>query len=584
MKLEKPSLPSSSLLCAVPRSLSETRSPYRVVPRRVKVSSSTLANSKLVTLRSCAAKLHVYNSMAASDQRRSRHHDESPSNPNKRKKTSQKPEKNLLINLHSCTKSKDLEAALALYDEAITSGDVRLGQQHFQSLLYLCSASISDPDLETLAIYRGFQIYDRMVSSGISPNESTVTAVARLAAAKGDGDFAFKLVLDIVAGGVSVPRLRTVAPALLCFCERLEARQAYEVEEYMDALGIVLEEVEISALLKVSIGTEQANKFYKYLHKLRENVGCVSEETSKIIEEWFREKASEVRGKVSDIELLRAAVLKNGGGWHGLGWVGEGKWIVKKGNVSPAGKCLSCGEHLACVDANEVETEKFVNSLVALAMERKAKMNSCEPTADFSEFQEWLEKHGDYEAILDGANIGLYQQNFADGGFSLPQLEAVVNELYKKSGNKKWPLILLHKKRVDALLGNPNHRELVEEWINNNVLYTTPPGSNDDWYWLYATAKLKCLLVTNDEMRDHIFELLSTSFFQKWKERHQVRYTYVKGCLKLEMPPPFSVVIQESEKGSWHVPITCQNIEESVRNWICIRRESLYIHSREKIQ
>lgn len=65
-------------------------------------------------------------------------------------------------------------------------------------------------------------------------------------------------------------------------------------------------------------------------------------------------------------------------------------------------------------------------------------------------------------------------------------------------------------------------------------------------YWLYAAAKLKCLLVTNDEMRDHIFELLSNSFFQKWKERHQVRFTFVKGCLKLEMPPPFSVVIQVS--------------------------------------
>lgn len=41
-------------------------------------------------------------------------------------------------------------------------------------------------------------------------------------------------------------------------------------------------------------------------------------------------------------------------------------------------------------------------------------------------------------------------------------------------------------------------------------------------YWLYATVKLKCLLVTNDEMRDHIFELLGSSFFLKWKERHQV--------------------------------------------------------------
>lgn len=33
-----------------------------------------------------------------------------------------------------------------------------------------------------------------------------------------------------------------------------------------------------------------------------------------------------------------------------------------------------------------------------------------------------MEKHSEYEAIIDGANVGLYQQNFADGGFSLSQV------------------------------------------------------------------------------------------------------------------------------------------------------------------
>lgn len=41
-------------------------------------------------------------------------------------------------------------------------------------------------------------------------------------------------------------------------------------------------------------------------------------------------------------------------------------------------------------------------------------------------------------------------------------------------------------------------------------------------YWLYAAIKFKCLLVTNDEMRDHIFQLLGNDFFPRWKERHQV--------------------------------------------------------------
>ncbi|ESQ50867.1 hypothetical protein EUTSA_v10022627mg [Eutrema salsugineum] len=517
--------------------------------------------------------------MAASDQRRSRQEEGSPSKPNKKKKANRNPETNLLFNLNSCSKSKDLSAALALYDAALVSNDVSLSQQHFQTLLYLCSASISDPSLQSLAIDRGYQIFDRMVSSGISPNEASVTSVARLAAAKGDGDYAFKIVKDFVsAGGTSIPRLRTYAPALLCFCEKLEAEKGYEVEEHMDAAGIELEEAEISALLKVSCATSREDKVYRYLHKLRESVGYVCEETLKVIEEWFcGEKAGEFgdNGIGSDAGMLREAILKNGGGWHGHGWIGEGKWIVKKGNVSSTGRCLSCSEQLACVDTNEVETQKFVDSLVSLAMERKSKMNSCETKGDFSEFQDWLEKHGGYEAIVDGANIGLYQQNFADGGFSLPQIEAVVKELYHKSGNNKWPLILLHKKRVKTLLENLTHRNLVEEWINNGVLYATPPGSNDDWYWLYAAAKLKCLLVTNDEMRDHIFELLGNSFFQKWKERHQVRYTFSKGNLKLEMPSSFSVVIQESEKGSWHIPVSCQNIEESSRTWICIRRKSV---------
>ena len=42
-------------------------------------------------------------------------------------------------------------------------------------------------------------------------------------------------------------------------------------------------------------------------------------------------------------------------------------------------------------------------------------------------------------------------------------------------------------------------------------------------YWLYAAVRFKCMLVTNDEMRDHLFQLLGNDYFPKWKERHQVR-------------------------------------------------------------
>ncbi|KAM3269288.1 hypothetical protein P3S67_030170 [Capsicum chacoense] len=43
---------------------------------------------------------------------------------------------------------------------------------------------------------------------------------------------------------------------------------------------------------------------------------------------------------------------------------------------------------------------------------------------------------------------------------------------------------------------------------------------------LYASIKFRYLLVTNDEMRDHLFQLLGNDFFPKWKERHQVHFSY----------------------------------------------------------
>ena len=84
----------------------------------------------------------------------------------------------------------------------------------------------------------------------------------------------------------------------------------------------------------------------------------------------------------------------------------------------------------------------------------------------------------------------------------IEQLDAVVKDLYNQS-RKKWPLIIMHNKRIRALLQNPSTRELIQEWIEKDVLYTTPQGSNDDWYrlpelvllcvWLSLSLK-DCLL------------------------------------------------------------------------------------------
>ena len=47
---------------------------------------------------------------------------------------------------------------------------------------------------------------------------------------------------------------------------------------------------------------------------------------------------------------------------------------------------------------------------------------------------------------------------------------------------------------------------------------------NDDWFWLHMSVVLGAKLMTNDEMRDHTFQMLSPRWFERWKERNQIRF------------------------------------------------------------
>lgn len=54
-----------------------------------------------------------------------------------------------------------------------------------------------------------------------------------------------------------------------------------------------------------------------------------------------------------------------------------------------------------------------------------------------------------------------------------------MKEVHSKT--QRWPLVVLHKKRVRSLLEDASKRDLIDEWMDQGVLYGTPYGSNDDW-------------------------------------------------------------------------------------------------------
>ncbi|CAI9100351.1 OLC1v1037331C1 [Oldenlandia corymbosa var. corymbosa] len=421
-------------------------------------------------------------------------------------------------------------------------------------------------DIKNYALKRGFEIYENMLLEKVPMNEATFTSVARMAMSQGDGDMAFEIVKQMKELGIT-PRLRSYGPALSVFCDSGDVEKAFLVEQHMLEQSISPEEPELEALLRVSVEAGRSDKVYYLLHKLRTNVRQVTPSTADVIEKWFRSNvASKVGKKKWSQKMITEAITNGGGGWHGQGWLGMGKWSVSRTSVGSDGFCRCCGEKLATIDLDPAETENFAKSVASLALQR-------EKTSHFEKFQKWLDYYGPFEAIVDAANIGLYSQR----SFKPSKVNAVVNGIRQMLPSKRWPLIILHNRRIngDQKMNEPVNKAIIERWRNADALYATPTGSNDDWYWLYAAIKFKCLIVTNDEMRDHLFQLLGKDFFPKWKERHQVRFSFAETGPVFHMPPPCSVVIQESEKGHWHVPIESEDSEfqsYGERTWLCITR------------
>ncbi|XP_021723629.1 proteinaceous RNase P 1, chloroplastic/mitochondrial-like isoform X3 [Chenopodium quinoa] len=532
--------------------------------------------------------------------------------------------------LDMCSKRGDVLGAISLYDSAVKQG-IKMGQYHYTVLLYLCSSAamgvvrpaksgsgsrsldavpsqkldgtndsgeeedddiddeardrkdqtqklevneirVSD-DVRKFARKKGFEIYERMCLDKVQMNEAALTSVARMAMGVGDGDKAFDMVKEMISIGIT-PKLRSYGPALSVFTSNGDIEKAFAVEKHMLENGVYPEEPELEALLRVSIEAGKADRVYYVLHKLRTVVRYVSPSTADLIEKWFNSKqASRIGKRKWDHDMITQTMENVGGGWHGKGWLGRGKWSVSRTSIGVDGLCRCCGEKLALIDLDPDETERFAESVAAIAAKR-------EKHSSFQNFQRWLDYYGPFEAVVDAANVGLFsQRNFQPG-----KVNAIVNGLRQMLPSRKWPLIVLHNRRVTgSKLDKPMNKEYVEKWKNADALYATPTGSNDDWYWLYAAIKFKCLLVTNDEMRDHTFQLLGNDFFPKWKERHQVRFSFSEIGPIFHMPPPCSVVIQESGSGHWHIPIASEHQYEEDRTWLCATRPNSHIGSQSHI-
>jgi pentatricopeptide repeat protein len=113
--------------------------------------------------------------------------------------------------------------------------------------------------------------------------------------------------------------------------------------------------------------------------------------------------------------------------------------------------------------------------------------------------------------IIDGANVGYYQQNYAGAPKHVDYLQIDSMVRYLQGMNKNI-ILILHCRHLSPNLIPKDVCDVIERWKKCNILYVTPAGCNDDWFWLYGAVLLRCDVVTNDEMRDHHFRMLSPRF------------------------------------------------------------------------
>jgi hypothetical protein len=176
-------------------------------------------------------------------------------------------------------------------------------------------------------------------------------------------------------------------------------------------------------------------------------------------------------------------------------------------------------------------------------------------------FKKYLTTRETIDVIIDGANVGYADQNFAGAAKHVDyrQIDWVVQHFVEQ---KKSVLLILHARHFSSGLMPKSMEHLKKSWLDSGVLYITPPGMNDDWFWLEAALDSNALVVTNDEMRDHFFQMLAPRSFLRWKERHLVKFDFGTWegrssgrHVDLHYPPVYSRRIQQVEKCGLAVPL-----------------------------
>lgn len=522
-------------------------------------------------------------------------------------------------------KDNDLESAMKVYDEAVRD-DIRLEAQSFYNLLNLCdglerSVHVGTPkgstadnggnkspppstpsesstiDNATRQEY-AFRIMDHMKKLDLPLNETAYTAVVKVLVRNQEFEKAEEILNEAESVQQCKPKLRLYASLLVAYCENRQMIDALKCWNRISKQKLELTEKELLALIRCASATGDVPVLERVLSDLAESIAVPSKDTVSAILQWFESPHAMFhedpirvpkQADVDEVKTLLHKITKDevepppsmGPVQTKNGWTSSASITVDpKSGILQHG-CLADAKLLP-VPLSERAWEEMLTMNETIVLEGKVEGHKSvfqggkkgQIRTDFDPekrkiqwgaFTDFLKTIDSIDIVIDAANVGYYKQNFAasPNHVEYEQLDQVARKL--EAMGKKI-LLVLHQRHFSPKLMPSCFKPLQEDWEKRGILYKTPAGMNDDWFWLHAALKYRAQVLTNDEMRDHHFQMLAPRTFLRWKERNQVHFFFGEmgvengessehkpggRDINFEFPKPYSRRIQrlEDEKG-----------------------------------
>jgi len=392
-----------------------------------------------------------------------------------------------------------------------------------------------------------------MVAAGHIPVEATFTILIRACVADNALDAAEIVLLSAKRRSLS-PKLRTYSPLLLARCGHGELSKALALGTECMKVSVTLGEVEHCALV---------------LCRGRGLRGDVGFEQGAIVDP----RADALLDTMADDCHLPSRAAWDAAETY-LGALGPAWSMRRDAKVSAMGTCSACSTRLRSVDLVPTGRALLLQEIEGLvpravipcidAMLAGARADDFAPrrAAQWVTYTQWLKNRDvPYDCVIDGANVGFHNgsRGSRSGHVDFLQIDSVVRHCVDLG---RRCLVILHMRHLADHLP-VSARPVVHAWRRAKILYSCGQRNNDDWYWLYAAVYggPGTLLVSNDEMRDHHFGMLSARAFLIWKERHLTKFDLRNSDgtseVVLRVPLPFSVRTQRNNSAaheSWHFP------------------------------